>query len=206
MFAVRACWARAIKTARDVFAVVVGGFSVLDNHLHVLLRLDPDLAEAWSDEEAVSDIRVYRSRTLSQLQVATAPETSDYKSIKQRWDHVEAQGATARLEAAKDGSVAGSHAAAGLEDSLWLCPIEDRRGLDSTREGMMQGFSLGSYVQLVDYTGRLFRQGKASIIAVPGRHLRSAPLRSFRSRDTASLLACGKPAPWVYAQFVAGRL
>ena len=29
----------------------------------------------------------------------------------------------------------------------------------------MQGFSLGSYVQLVDYTGRLFRQGKASISA-----------------------------------------
>ena len=30
---------------------------------------------------------------------------------------------------------------------------------------MMQGFSLGSYVQLVDYTGRLFREGKASISA-----------------------------------------
>ena len=30
---------------------------------------------------------------------------------------------------------------------------------------MIQGFSLGSYVQLVDYTGRLFRQGKASISA-----------------------------------------
>ena len=77
----------------------------------------------------------------------------------------ETHGKTARLEAAKDGSVAGSRAAAGLEDSLRLCPIEDRRGLDSTREGMMQGFSLGSYVQLVDYTGRLFRQGKASISA-----------------------------------------
>ena len=71
----------------------------------------------------------------------------------------------ARLEAAKDGSFAGSRAAVRLEDSLWLCPIEDRRGLDSTREGMVQGFSLGSYVQLVDYTGRLFRQGKASISA-----------------------------------------
>ena len=63
------------------------------------------------------------------------------------------------------GSVAGSRAAAGVEESLWLCPIEDRRGLDSTREGMIQGFPLGSYVKLVDYTGRLFRQGKASISA-----------------------------------------
>ena len=30
---------------------------------------------------------------------------------------------------------------------------------------MMQGFSLGSYAKLVDHTGRLFRQGKASISA-----------------------------------------
>ena len=75
------------------------------------------------------------------------------------------EGKTAQLEAAEGGSVAGSQAAAGVEESLWLCPIEDRRGLDSTREGMMQGFSLGSYVKLVDYTGRLFRQGKATISA-----------------------------------------
>jgi hypothetical protein len=30
---------------------------------------------------------------------------------------------------------------------------------------MVQGFSLGNYVQLVDYTGRRFRQSKASISA-----------------------------------------
>ena len=98
-------------------------------------------------------------------QVAETPETSDYTSIKRRVDHVEAEGKTTQLEAAKGGSVAGSQAAAGVEDSLWLCPIEDRRGLDSSREGMIQGFPLGSYVKLVDYTGRLFRQGKASISA-----------------------------------------
>ena len=80
-------------------------------------------------------------------------------------DHVEAQGKTAELEAASGGSVAGSQAAAGLEESLWLCPIEDRRELDSPREGMILGFSLGSYVKLVDYTGRLFREGRASISA-----------------------------------------
>jgi hypothetical protein len=56
-------------------------------------------------------------------------------------------------------------ASADLEESRWLCPIEDRRGLDSTREGMIQGFPLGSYATLVYYTGRLFRQGKASISA-----------------------------------------
>src|SRR5271166_4555669 len=31
----------------------VGGFSVLDNHLHLLLRLDPEVAQAWSDEDVV---------------------------------------------------------------------------------------------------------------------------------------------------------
>jgi hypothetical protein len=54
-------------------------------------------------------------------------------------------------------------AAAGIEASHWLCPIEDRRGLDSPREGMFQGFSLGSYAKLIDYTGRLLREGKASM-------------------------------------------
>jgi hypothetical protein len=260
VFVARSCWVKEtnrkewlenrLEELGDIFAVAVGGFSVMDNHLHVLVRLDPDVAESWSDEEVarrwgrlfpprdksrrplpvtdhwvrwrLSDaqwIATARQRLqslswfmkclkepLSRLanrqdktrgtffegrfksvavcdeeallatsvyidlnpvaaQVATTPETSDYTSIKQRLDHVEAQGATTRLEAAQDGSVAGSRAASGLEDSLWLCPIEDRRGLDSAREGMIQGFSLGSYVQLIDYTGRLFRQGKASISA-----------------------------------------
>jgi hypothetical protein len=51
----------------------------------------------------------------------------------------------------------------GPEKSLWLCPVEDRRTLDSSREGMIQGFSFGNYLLLVDYTTRLFREGKAAI-------------------------------------------
>jgi hypothetical protein len=69
------------------------------------------------------------------------------------------------LKAAEHGSVAGSNSSAGLEESIWLCPIEDRHKLDSSREGMLEGFSLGSYLILVDYTGRLFRDGKAVISA-----------------------------------------
>src|SRR5271167_2201578 len=37
----------------EIFAVSVGGFSVLDNHLHLLVRLDPEVANGWSDEEVV---------------------------------------------------------------------------------------------------------------------------------------------------------
>ena len=42
------------------FAVSVCGFAVMDNHLHVLVRLDPDVANNWSDEEVVRRwVRVY---------------------------------------------------------------------------------------------------------------------------------------------------
>jgi hypothetical protein len=95
--------------------------------------------------------------------IAKLPEASEHTSIKERVEHVKAQGRTEDLKAARNGSVAGSNASAGLEESHWLCPIEDRRRLDSLREGMLEGFSLGSYVLLVDYTGRLFRDGKAAI-------------------------------------------
>jgi hypothetical protein len=82
--------------------------------------------------------------------VAETSETSDFTSIKQRVDNIEAEGKTAQLEAVSGDSVAGSEAAAGLEESLWICPIEDRRGLDSSREGMIEGFSLGSCVKLTE--------------------------------------------------------
>ena len=67
---------------------------------------------------------------------------------EQRVEHVQQQGRAGDLQAARDGSVPGSSAAAGLEEGLWLCPIEDRRRLDSPREGMLEGFSLGNYLLL----------------------------------------------------------
>jgi hypothetical protein len=90
-------------------------------------------------------------------------EASEHTSIKERVDHVKAQGRTADLKAERTGSLASSNASAGMEESHWRCPIEDRRRLDSSPEGMFQGFSLGSYLLLVDYTARLIRQGKAAI-------------------------------------------
>ncbi|MFI5458147.1 MAG: hypothetical protein ACHRXM_22150 [Isosphaerales bacterium] len=37
----------------QIFAVGVGGFSVMDNHLHLLARLDPEVATDWTDDEVV---------------------------------------------------------------------------------------------------------------------------------------------------------
>jgi hypothetical protein len=47
------------------FAVSVCGFSVMDNHLHVHVRLDAGVADQWSDEEVLRHwIAVYPPRTL----------------------------------------------------------------------------------------------------------------------------------------------
>jgi REP element-mobilizing transposase RayT len=237
-----------LRELAQIFSLAVGGFSVMDNHLHVLVRLDPEVGEAWSDDEvvrrwgrlfpprdkarkplAVSStwvedrlkhpdwVATARARLqslswfmkclkepLSRLVnheekvrgaffegrfksvavlddesllavcayidlnpvaagISQVPEASGQTSIKERVEQVEALGRTEDLKAARNGSVAGSDAAAGLEESIWLCPIEDRRRLDSRREGMLEGLCLGSYLLLVDYTGRLFREGKVAI-------------------------------------------
>jgi len=239
---------KRLQDLAQIFAVGVAGFTVMDNHLHVLLRLDPEVASGWSDEEVVRrwgqlfpprdesrkplpvtddwvrqclkdgrKVTKYGDRLqslswfmkclkepLARLAnrqdkthgaffesrfksvavlddeallavcayidlnpvaagIVTVPEASPHTSIKIRVAHVHEQGRTSDLAAAAGGSVAGSCASAGLEESLWLCPIGDRRGLDSSREGMLEGFSLGRYLLLVDYTGRLFRDGKATI-------------------------------------------
>jgi hypothetical protein len=235
-----------------LFAVSVGGFSVMDNHMHLLVRLDPEVAAAWSDEEVVrrwfvlypprgsnrkplppakAKLRreeklrdakwVARARErLSSLSwfmkclkeplarlinkaekctgaffegrfksiaildepallavcsyidlnpvaagIAAVPEQSEHTSVKKRVEHVRGLGRIKDLQAALSGSVAGSKASQKLEEELWLIPIEDRRRLDSEREGMLESFTLGNYLMLVEYSGRLIRQGKASISA-----------------------------------------
>ena len=81
-------------------------------------------------------------------------------------EHVEARARPLSSKRPKMAAWRVRCAAAGLEESLWLCPIEDRRRLDSRRgRACFEGFSLGSYLLLVDYTGRLFREGKAAISA-----------------------------------------
>ena len=42
-----------LEELAQIFSISVAGFAVLDNHLHVLARLDPEVAVGWSDEEVV---------------------------------------------------------------------------------------------------------------------------------------------------------
>jgi REP element-mobilizing transposase RayT len=230
------------------FAVSVCGFAVMDNHLHVLVRLDPSQMESWSAEEVVrrwigvyppktvdlddpavarkwishaakdaKQIEVWRTRLgnlgwfmkalkepLSRLAnkedgcqgtfwesryksiailddeallatcayidlnplaagAASTPESSKHTSLRQRVQHAREAGKLESLKAAARGSIAGSRAAGKLEESHWLCPLEDRRRKDSLREGMLENFSLGTYFLLVDYSSRLWREGKARV-------------------------------------------
>ena len=43
-----------LEELAEIFAVSVGGFSVMNNHLHLLLPLDPEVARAWSDSGKAS--------------------------------------------------------------------------------------------------------------------------------------------------------
>jgi REP element-mobilizing transposase RayT len=115
------------------------------------------------DEEALLATCAYIDLNPLAAGIAATPETSRHTSVRRRVRHVKAKGKLPTLKAAKSGSVAGSKAAGDVEDDSWLCPIEDRGRQGSSREGMLEGFSLGSYLLLVDYTSRLRRQGKARV-------------------------------------------
>ena len=76
-----------LKVLADAFAISVGGFAVMDNHLHVLCRLDPSDADAWTDEDVVRRwMAVYPPRTLAMddpdvLQKWIAHEAKDTKRV-----------------------------------------------------------------------------------------------------------------------------
>ena len=237
-----------LQTLSGCFAVSVCGFAVMDNHLHVLVRLDADAVNSWSAADVVRRwITAYPPKSASgeEIEVSQAwidhqvkdeprvavlrgrlaslgwfmkalkeplarlankedqckgtfwesryksiailddeallatcayidlnplaagltatPETSPHTSVAQRVQHAQAKGELEALKAAAAGSVAGSRAAGDVEEDLWLCPVEDRRRLGGRREGLLEGFSLGSYLLLIDYTSRLCREGKARV-------------------------------------------
>jgi REP element-mobilizing transposase RayT len=246
----RKAWIEArLEVLAKHFAVSVCGFAILDNHLHVLCRLDPGIADGWSDEEVVRRwIAVYRpscldvgnpatvqawidhqcqdtarvARYRERLQdlgwfmktlkeplariankeddckgtfwearyksiaildeeallatcayidlnpvaagIAKTPEDAPHTSIKQRVDHARKHGELETLRVASVAkSVAAARIEADLEQSHWLCPLQDRKTAGAVREGMLPGFSLASYLELVDWTARLCRRGKARI-------------------------------------------
>lgn len=114
-----------------------------------------------------------------------------HRSIHQRVAHACEKGKKEieRLAAARRGSVAASIEAGSIEQDCWLVPIEDRRavphdesGEADCREGMVDSFSLGSYLMLLDCTGRMYRTGKANM---------EAGVKYVFERLTSTLKSCG---------------
>jgi REP element-mobilizing transposase RayT len=225
-----------------IFAIDVCGYSVLDNHLHVVVRLDPDrvkslsnreLSERWArlypprdaegnampvtedwlsskandaawiekirprlaslswfmkclkeplarqanrEEQVTGAFWAARFRSVAILDeesllatcayvdlnplaagIAATPEESAYTSIHARVQHYRDHGALAELLADRTQA----ECTGALEQSHWLCPMNDQRRHGSLRAGLVEGFSLRSYLLLVDWTSRLYREGKA---------------------------------------------
>ena len=74
-----------LKQLTDVFAIAVAGFAILDNHLHVLTRLDPHLVDGWSDEEVARRWgRLYPPRKRRKL-VPLTPEWIQKRAGDPKW-------------------------------------------------------------------------------------------------------------------------
>jgi hypothetical protein len=115
------------------------------------------------DEESLLATCVYIDLNLGAAGDASVTKASKHTSIKQRVAHAKSQSRTKAAKAAPKGSSAARARAAGQDKSDWLCPIDDRRGRKSSREGMLPGVSLASYLVLVEYSARLLHKGKAPL-------------------------------------------
>jgi len=245
-YAHRKAWIEnRLQELSRIFAIEVCGYAVLDNHLHVLVRVEPERASGWSDDEVVRRWgRLYPPRgkdrqplpvtkvwieqkladthwvaetrkrlstlgwfmkclkeplarmanredkchgafwesrfksiailddeallaTLTYIDLnpvaagqAELPEKSAYTSVRTRVEQCRERGT---LKAVKT-TPAGTVPSRALEDGRhWLCPIEDRRRKGQKRAGMLEGFTLSSYLCLIDWTSRLHRTEKAHI-------------------------------------------
>jgi hypothetical protein len=132
------------------------------------------------DKEALLATCVYVDLNLVAARLANVPEESDHTSIKARVAHCREQGRMAELQSAMEKTAEGRTLslteASRLEEQLWLCPFCDisedisdnqnqGQGQSPGCRGMLCGFSLAQYLQLVDWTSRLVREGKANVSA-----------------------------------------
>jgi len=118
------------------------------------------------DQEALLTASVYIDLNPFAAGLSALPERAKHTSINRRVDHAQNKGGLERLKAARHGTAAGCRAAGEIEQDLWLVPVDDRRHQNQgAREGLWESFSLGSYLQVLDYTSRLDRRGKARLSA-----------------------------------------
>ena len=75
-----------LKELDQIFAVSVGGFSLMDNHLHLLLRIDPDIASGWSDTEVVERwFKLFPPRGADRKPMKVSKEIMDARVANVTW-------------------------------------------------------------------------------------------------------------------------
>lgn len=115
------------------------------------------------DEKALLAACVYIDLNPLAAGLAETPEASVFTSISHRIRHLIEKHGGLSLAPAGDKASVSVKLLPAFENELWLAPIENRRRFGSPVEGMFEGLTLSEYLNLVDYTGRLHRPGKASI-------------------------------------------
>jgi len=74
-----------LQELNSIFAVSVAGFSLMDNHLHLLLRVDPDASDAWTPIEVVQRwLRLYPLR-VNRKPVAPTREDMERLAADTKW-------------------------------------------------------------------------------------------------------------------------
>ena len=75
-----------LKELNEIFAISVGGFSTMDSHLHLLLRIDCEEAENWSDQEVVERwFRLYPPRGADRKPMKPTGEMIEAKLNNSDW-------------------------------------------------------------------------------------------------------------------------
>ena len=75
-----------LEELAEIFSVAVAGFAILDNHLHLLVRLDPDVAQGWSDEDVVRRWgRLFPPRDKARQMVPVSEEWVQARLKDARW-------------------------------------------------------------------------------------------------------------------------
>jgi len=116
------------------------------------------------DDMALLATCVYSDLNVFAAGLCDLPENSPHTSLKVRMENClnrkRAAGLDSALTLVGRGEVVSDERAAELEEGLWLCPlssaVENRFGA----KGMLEGLSLAHYLELVESTSRLAREGK----------------------------------------------
>jgi REP element-mobilizing transposase RayT len=75
-----------LEELAEIFALAVGGFAIMDNHLHVLVRLDPEVALEWSDLEVVQRWgRLFPPRDKSRQPMPVTEEWIQWRLGDPKW-------------------------------------------------------------------------------------------------------------------------